>query len=140
MQSNISFSSSKFKIHGGGMSSSDQIKKRREKHINETVDRNNEILMRNNKIVKVNNYTTYLELTRPKHTAVYEKNILKGHNLYKSVNKSGSIKEREECSGACDYDSVITTSINYLEESVSSQTNIDISFNGAKEEAIAALP
>lgn len=139
MTKTISFSSSKFKLHNGGMSSSELIKKKREKHINQNIALNNNILMNSSgKIVGVKNYATYMELTRPKHVAVYSKEVLSGHNLYKIVNKNGSIHERGEClSGDCNLGETIQ--VDYLEKSVDAQTYIDMSINDAITTAENAL-
>ena len=135
MTKTISFSSSKFKLHNGGMTSSELIKKKREKQINQNIELNNNIMMRNNKIVGVKSYSTYMELTRPKHMNIYAKNVVSGHNLYKVVNKNGSIHERRDCStGECGID-METISSEYLEKTIREQTNIDMSFNEAVEEA-----
>lgn len=128
MINSISFSSSKFKLHDGGMTSSDQIRKKKEKHINQTVNMNNDITVRNNKVVRVGDYGTYFQLTRPKFTAVYNKSVISGHNLYKTVNEIGSIHDRDGCVGACEFGSEDLVN-DYLEKSVSTLTNIDMSFN-----------
>lgn len=136
MPNTVSFSSSKFRLHNGGMSSSDVIRKKRENQINKTVRDNNNITMRNNKIVSVNSYSTYMELTRPKYVGVYSKEILSGHNFYKTINKNGTIHEREECvSDNCMLGTETQTS-SYLEVPVNLQTNIDMSFNAALESAM----
>ena len=139
MTNTISFSSSKFKLHNGGMTSSELIKKKREKNINQNLELNNNILMRNNKIVGVKNYSTYMELTRPKHMNIYAKDVVTGHNLYKVVNKNGSIYERRNCSsGECGIDMENKT-IEYLEKTVNMETNIDMSVNEAITEADSYL-
>ena len=131
----LSFSSSKFKLHNGGLSSSELIRKKREQRINNDIEVNNNIKIRDNKIVSVTSYSTYIDLTRPKHVGVYSKEIVSGHNLYKVVNKNGSIKERGNClSDHCDL-GVTGINVDYLEKSVEEQTNIDMSFNLAIAEA-----
>lgn len=140
MTKTISFSSSKFKLHNGGMSASELIKKKREKHINQNMSLNNNILMNSNgKIVGVKNYSTYIELTRPKHVGVYSKEVISGHNFYKVINKNGTIHERRECTSEDCTLGETKTSIDYLEKSVEEQTFIDISINEAIGVATNAL-
>ncbi len=131
-----SFSATKFKMHNGGLSSSEQIKRKREKHINQTVNNNSDIKKNGNKIVNINNYATYLELTKPKYTAVYDKNIMSGHNLYKIVNKTGNVNERQVCYTDCDTDNLSQNEM-YLEKPINEFTNIDISYTEAEENALS---
>ena len=139
MSNNKYFSSSRFKMHGGGLSSSELIKLKREKHMNENIEKNNNVLLNSQgKIIGVKSYSTYMEVTRPHYVAAYTKDIISGHNMYKVINNNGTIYQRAICHlGACEL--IEREGVDYLENSIAEQSNIDMSINYAITVAEHAL-
>ena len=90
---------SRYKLHNEELSAKDVIQKKKDTIINNIEGNNKQndgIKIESNKIISVDNYNTYNSLTKSKYNNVFGSETYIGHNLYKHINETGNISDKNK--------------------------------------------